>query len=393
MNTRLFNTVEIRTLELEELKVDLIIDVNERWYTFPAPLIELSDRNINEWWKNYGHDPKRINYGLRLYQYNMRGRNETLRLHAQFGFQRRFELMYRFPYIDKKQKQGLSVDVNYLETKNLAYRTFEHKYQFLKADNILRTIRYGGLTYTYRNSFYKTHSFRIEYVRANLQDTIKVLNPIYLKDGLKQEYASATYTFSSDHRDLIAYPLKGHQFSVLISQNGIFPKDNLRKTEGSVSYSKYLALGNNFYLANNSVGYASAPNNLSYMNFGVLGLRRQFVRGYELYVIEGPYFGLNKTTLKKLLFSGKYHWEAMPIEQFRHVPIAIYLKTYGDFGYVKNYPDYERTGQNTRLSNTLLAGGGLGLDIVSSYDVVLRFEYSFNAQGEKGFFFHLKREF
>jgi outer membrane protein assembly factor BamA len=393
LNTRLFNTVEIRTLELEDLKVDLIVDVNERWYTFPAPLIELSDRNINEWWKNYGHDLRRLNYGLRLYQYNMRGRNETLRLHAQFGFQRRFELMYRFPYIDKNQKQGLSIDVNYLETKNLAYRTADHKYEFLKADELLRTIRYGGLTYSYRNSFYQTHSLRAEYVRANLNDTIKVLNPIYLKEGQKQEYAAMTYTFSSDHRDLISYPLKGHQFTVLVSQNGILPKDDLRKSEASASYSKYIALSNNFYLANNTVGYASSPDNLSYMNFGVLGIRRQFVRGYELYVIEGPYFGLNKTTFKKLLFSGKYHWEAMPLEQFRHVPISIYVKTYGDFGYVKNYPDYEKAGTNVRLSNTLLAGGGFGLDIVGSYDIVLRFEYSFNAEGEKGFFFHLRREF
>src|SRR5688572_25717983 len=45
-NTRLFNTVEIRTMELEENKVDLLVDVNERWYTFPSPIFELSDRNF-----------------------------------------------------------------------------------------------------------------------------------------------------------------------------------------------------------------------------------------------------------------------------------------------------------------------------------------------------------
>jgi outer membrane protein assembly factor BamA len=106
-NTRLFNTVEIRTMELSDSKVDLLIDLNERWYTFPSPIFELSDRNFNEWWQNYNHDFKRVNYGLRLYQFNMRGRNETLRFIAQFGFQRRFELMYRFPYIDKKQKHDV----------------------------------------------------------------------------------------------------------------------------------------------------------------------------------------------------------------------------------------------------------------------------------------------
>jgi len=36
---------------------------------------------------------------------------------------------------------------------------------------------------------------------------------------------------------------------------------------------------------------------------------------------------------------------------------------------------------------------GGGLDIVASYDVVFRFEYTFNAEGDKGFFFHVKKEF
>src|SRR5690606_10003834 len=134
INTRLFNTVEIRPLELQPGFVDLLIDLNERWYTFPSPIFELSDRNFNEWWQTYDHDFRRVNYGLRLYQFNMRGRNETLRLTAQFGFQRKFELSYRFPFIDKRQKHGLIIDGDFTETKNLAYRTVDHKLDFLKAD-------------------------------------------------------------------------------------------------------------------------------------------------------------------------------------------------------------------------------------------------------------------
>jgi outer membrane protein assembly factor BamA len=394
LNTRLFNTVEIKTLELETGKIDIVVDVSERWYTFPAPIFELADRNFNEWWQNYDHDFSRINYGLRLYQYNMRGRNETLRLHAQFGFQRRLEVMYRFPYIDRQQKQGLSVDFTYSETKNLVYQTLDHKYVFLKDDNILRLNRGGGLSYSYRRSFYQTHAVRLEYYTAKIQDTVKLLNPIYLKDDqTTQKYATLSYTFNSDHRDLIAYPLKGHQVTATATKNGLLPEDDLQKFEASVLYSRYFDLKKNFYLSNNSVGYWSEPRNLSYLNFGVLGIKRQFVRGYEIYVVEGPYYVLNKTTLKKLIFSRKYNWKAMPLEQFRHLPLSIYLKTYADFGYVKNYPDYEKLDLNTRLSDKLLSGAGFGLDVVGSYDIVFRFEYTFNAEGQRGFFFHVKREF
>jgi hypothetical protein len=73
--------------------------------------------------------------------------------------------------------------------------------------------------------------------------------------------------------------------------------------------------------------------------------------------------------------------------------LAIYIKTYADFGYVKNYSVYEQNDLNTKLSNKFLLGTGAGIDIVTSYDTVLRFEYSFNSEGKGGFFFNVKKEF
>jgi outer membrane protein assembly factor BamA len=394
INLRLFNTVEIKTLELTPDRADLVVDVNERWYTFPAPLFELSDRNFNEWWQNYDHDFRRVNYGLRLYQFNMRGRNETLRFHLQFGFQRRFELLYRIPNIDREQKQGLTFEFQYWETKNLAFQTVDHKYDFLKADRLVRTIRYGSITYSYRNSFYKTHSVEAEFNKINIDDTVKLLNPIYLKgEKTSQQYFSLTYQFNSDHRDYFSYPLKGHQFLISVTKSGLFKNDELDRFEANLTYSRYFDLNKGFYFSNNFVGFWSTPDDLSYVNFGVLGFKKQFVRGYELYVIEGPYYLLNKATFKKQIFSRNYHWGKMPIRQFRHIPISVYLKTYADLGYVKNYPDYESLNVNTQLADKLLSGVGGGIDIIGAYDVVLRFEYTFNAEGQRGFFFHVKREF
>jgi hypothetical protein len=124
--------------------------------------------------------------------------------------------------------------------------------------------------------------------------------------------------------------------------------------------------------------------------YGGLGYSRRIVRGYEIYVIEGQNYILNKTTIKKRIFSRVYNINGMPIRQFRHLPISIYLKTYGDLGYVKNYSNYEIS---SRMANKLLTGFGGGMDIVASYDAVLRLEYSFNGEGESGFFFHIKKEF
>ena len=393
-NTRLFNTVEIRTMELQDNKVDLLIDLNERWYTFPAPVFELSDRNFNEWWQNYGHDFKRVNYGLRLYQFNMRGRNETLRFIAQFGFQRRFELMYRFPYIDKKQKHGISIDLGFQETKNLAYQTEDHKYVFAESDQILRNERRAGLTYTYRKSFYKTHSLNVSYRNLHINDIVLDSNANYIHgEFLKQEYPIVSYQFNSDHRDVAAYPLNGNQFIAYAAHNGLGISEDLNYFEASLLYSRYFDLKKHFYLSNNFNVYYSNPSDVPYVNFGALGQRKQWVRGYELYVIEGPWYFLNKTTFKKRIFDRTYHWATMPARQFRYIPLSIYLKTYVDLGYVENYPYYEEHDLNTALSDKLLYGTGFGLDIVGFYDIVLRMEYSFNAEGQQGFFFHVKKEF
>ena len=393
-NTRLFNTVEIRTMELDENKVDLLIDVNERWYTFPSPIFELSDRNFNEWWQNYDHDFKRVNYGLRLYQFNMRGRNETLRFIAQFGFQRRFDLAYRFPYIDKRQKHGLSVDLGFHETKNIAYQTLDHKYVFAESDQILRNERRAALIYSYRNSFYKTHSLNLGYKNIHVNSILIDSNANYMHGELmRQEYPSLSYQFNSDHRDVGAYPLNGNQVVFYIGHNGLGLSEDLNYFEASILYSKYFDLRKKFYLSNNLIGYYSEPEDVAYINYGVLGQRKQFVRGYELYVVEGPWYILNKTTFKKLIFNRNYHWALMPARQFRHIPLSIYLKTYADLGYVRNYSYYEARDLNTRLSDKLLFGTGLGVDVVGFYDIVLRFEYSFNAEGEHGFFFHVKKEF
>ncbi|MBL0741331.1 hypothetical protein JI741_08870 [Chryseolinea sp. Jin1] len=391
INTRLFNTVEIKPLEYESDHIDLLIDINERWYTFPSPIFELSDRNFNEWWQNYNHDFNRVNYGLRLYQYNMRGRNETLRLTAQFGYQRKFDITYRFPYIDRRQRQGLIINADFNETKNLAYKTADHKLVFAEADQILKTTSGGGITYTYRGSFYDTHAIRVEYRSSTIADTIQYLTPNYFTNELKkQRFAILGYQFTSDHRDYIGYPLRGYHFTAGLVKVGFSKHDDVKKFELNASYSHFIEFKRNYFLSNNSLVFWSTPQNLAYANYSALGYGRQYVRGYELYIIEGPWHLVNKTTFKKRIFSKVYNLNAMPIRQFRYLPLSIYIKTYADLGYVKNYPNYTNS---MRLTDKVISGAGAGLDIVASYDSVFRLEYTFNGEGDHGFFFNFRREF
>ncbi len=397
-NLRLFNTVTIQWLELNENQVDLLVEVDERWYTFPVPIFEISDRNFNEWWQNYGHDFRRVNYGLRLYQYNFRGRNETLRLTAQFGFTRRFDLTYRIPYIDRQQRQGLNFEFNYGEPKNIAYKTDDHKLKFYPetkpSDRTVKFSRGFSVSYTFRKSFYETHTLSYDYQNNHVLDTIAILNPNYYKNAaVRQQFSSITYSFNSEHRDVVAYPLKGYHFTIFAQRTGLLIQSDVHQWELNLTYSRFFDLGQNYYLSNFTSGYVSSPTQQPYSFFSALGYRKQLVRGYEVYVIEGPKFFLNKTTFRKRIFSGTWKLDDIPIQQFKHFPLAIYLKSFFDFGYVENYPYYEVLQLNNRLSNRVLIGTGAGFDIVAAYDTVIRLEYTFTREKTHGFFFNVKKEF
>jgi outer membrane protein assembly factor BamA len=392
-NLRLFNTVKIQLLQLSDTNIDLLIEVSERWYTFPVPIFEISDRNFNEWWQNYNHDFKRVNYGLRLYQYNFRGRNETLRLTAQFGFTRKFQLSYRIPYIDKKQKQGLIFDFDYGEPKNLSYFTQNHKYLFLESRQTLKKSLGTSITYTYRKSFYVTHSLRAEFQDTHVADTIAKLNPNYFRHGsTRQRFGTISYSFNSDHRDVQAYPLHGYQFTGYLEKTGL-GFGHVNQVISNVTFAYHTEVGKNLFLANFSAVLLSSPNTQPYNFYTALGHQKQFIRGYEVYIIEGPKFFLNKTTLKKRIFSNAWHLKSMPIDQFKYFPLSVYLKGYLDLGYVENYPLYQETKINAQFSNRLLGGTGAGIDLVVMYDTIIRLEYTFTRERTHGFFFHLKKEF
>jgi len=276
----------------------------------------------------------------------------------------------------------------------VAYFTQDHKYLFLESRKTLKKSIGAGISYTYRKSFYETHAFRAEFQRSQVDDTIALLNSNYYRNGNpSQPYASVSYSFNSDHRDVQAYPLHGYQFTGYVEKTGLGLGDDVNQVASNITFSYYTELTKNLFLSNFTSGLVSSPPTQPYNFYTALGHQKQFIRGYEIYVIEGPKFVLNKTTLKKKIFSHAWHLENMPINQFKYFPLSIYLKGYFDMGYVQNYPYYENKGINDRLSNRFLGGTGAGLDLVILYDTVMRFEYTFTREQTHGFFFNLKKEF
>jgi outer membrane protein assembly factor BamA len=391
MNTNLFVVAEVFHVLVKADTVDLAVTVVEKWYTFPVPILELADRNFNEWWQQRGRDLDRLVYGIRFVQQNVRGRNEDLRLTVQLGFIRRLELEYNIPYIDRRQTTGLNFRVFYDNNKNLPYRTVRDSLVFLRSEQVLRERFSAELGLFKRSQFYNTHFFDLRRHHQWVNDTIAELNPNYFGNGRRQlQFFELAYTFNRDIRDLAAYPLKGLLLRFTATQRGLGPFDDLNMFSLQGLYARFFHLGGRFYYSGSARGYLSFPDRQPFTEMRTFGYQGQFPRGYDLFVIDGQRWAVVKNTLRWQVLNQTFYNRLVRLEQFRTVPVAVYLKAYADAGYVRNpIPSPENT-----LSNRLLAGCGLGIDLVIYNTSVFRFEYSINRERiNEGFFFNLQTDF
>ena len=91
LNQWLFNFVNFTHI-IKKSEVDILLKVTERWYVWPYPIFEISERNFNVFWDSLRHsnfqDFSRVNYGIFLNWYNFRGRNELLKIKIPKRIQR-----------------------------------------------------------------------------------------------------------------------------------------------------------------------------------------------------------------------------------------------------------------------------------------------------------------
>lgn len=391
-NTNLFNEVTVTIEPIDESQVDLRIIVDERWYIWPIPVFKLADRNFNDWWVNRNRDFQRVNFGLRFTQFNFRGRAERLRLTAQTGFEDRYILEYRIPYIDQKQRNGLIPEIFYITTKNLGFETQDHLRNFVMSEEEMRNSVGVSAIHTYRKRFYDYHFTGLGFFRTNVADTVAILNPNYLGDGRTQQtFMTATYGYQNDTRDNVNFPMGGHNFVASISKVGLGFGD-VDYWSLSARGAKFSKLGRGFSQGTAVYAHWTSDPDRPLLNYWGLGFEsNENVRGYELDLIEGRAYLMTKHTTRKLLWKHNANIKrVMPLKQFQKFPVAFYGKVFLDGAYVWRF---ENNDGNERLTNKFIHGIGFGLDMLTMYDILLRFEYSTNTDKEGQFFINFLSEF
>ncbi|MBK7946321.1 MAG: BamA/TamA family outer membrane protein [Flavobacteriales bacterium] len=392
MNTGLFNTVTVLPLFIDMRQVIIQVVVNERWSIWPAPIFQLADPNFNTWWRGFNRDPDRVNYGAYLYKYNFRGRNETLFLKAQFGYTRQFGFRYKVPGIDRRQRWGASIGALYAEQAEVTAATLANKRVLLRnPEGANRTERKADAELTFRPAHDVRHFARIGFVRAEVADTVTRVAIDYFADAAGQaQYMSIGYGVVWDRRDLRAFPRKGHYAEARIDRLGIGLAGEHAPdiTTAYATLKKWWRVSDPITLAASVRGKHTWGTPPYYVQEG-LGYAHQ-VRGYEYYVVDGEHFTMGRANaVWQLIKPRTERAEFMPAEAFRTLYIALYLNLFADGGRVWD----SRYAEANRLADEWLSGYGAGLDLVTSYDQVLRVEYTLNALGERGLYLHFTQPF
>jgi len=393
INLKLFNFVEINH-KLTGNKVQLTIDVTERWYFWPYPVFEISERNFNTWWKEFKasdfSDFSRLNYGLFLNWENFRGRNELIKLKLRKGFKEHYLVAYEIPYFNKKKTIGLNTNMQLFRRKKTFYKTVNDTLLYYTNNDKFTTKDYEFNTeLLYRKGVNRTHKLKFHYFLSYVDLVIKTENPNYLNnDSNSGSYSKFTYQFANENRDYIEYPLHGYylHFEGTKYFKGTSPVNHF---EIIGKAEKHIELKDRFFLGSSFKGKWSSDGNQPYFAQRGFGFD-DYVRGYEYYVVDGQDFWLSKTVLKyALIEKTNFDIPYVKMKQFNKSHYSLYLGIFSDMGYVID----KQTDEDNTLSNSLLWGNGISLDYVTYYDKLLRIEFSVNHLGEKGVFLHFSNPF
>lgn len=383
-NTTLFNFVDFECISDENFpaNVQLKIKVTERWYLWVYPYVSYADRNLNVWYE--ADDLKRFSYGFDLEHRNFLGLKHSLKITCIAGYNQNYGLSYDIPYLVDKYRFGLKAGFAYKRDKEVAYVTNDNKISYFNGGEEFAKQTTNFFVEPYYRFGHRNKLFlNICYNDTYFHDTLLCLNPDF--NGHFQ-YFSLMMTFKNDYRDEQNYPLNGHYLELLLEKTGLgFFDTSPDIFYGKITADWYQPIKGRWYWSSNLTLKMSADYDAPYFLNKGLGYGNDYVRTYELYVVDAMNFALMKNNLKFAILNPVTRY--LPLiknERFGKIHFALYANVFFDCAYSWKIPAESAC----YLDNKFIFGTGIGIDFVTYYDKVIRFEYGINDMGETGLFIH-----
>lgn len=354
-------------LSKEESKNILIIAVQESWYIWPIPFIDIVDR-----------DWKKLTYGLNLNILNLTGRNESLNSVISLGYDPKFYLRYFNPIINQKHNLLLRFITLIQRRKNRSFEAIKvsnnqnYNEQYFLIDLLI------GKRINPFNTV--TGSISYEYLRVDNYLPLRTVSP----SGI-DKFISAQLSYSLDTRDFTAYPKKGTNVNFVYSKAGFIESEvdfnifkfELKKIEQLVypiiyyrTYSRILAGPVLPYYANSFIGYSER-------------LRGHFNKIYESNSMVLNTFEVRFPLIEKYFFKLKIPF--IP-EKLLTYNLGLDIHTFYDNALMFNKND-------KLIKKKFISGFGLGFSILVLPYRAINLEFALNEQMKSEFIFDLNFPF
>jgi outer membrane protein assembly factor BamA len=387
----LFNFIDFKY----DLNPDLKITITtiERWYVWPYPIFEISERNFNVFYDSLKmsnfQDYSKLNYGVFLNVYNFRGRNEKLLLKYRKGYKEHYLFDYDIPYLNKKKTVGINLKIEFFRMKKFHFKTIANELDYFEQEGTFFKDFKKSIAVSYKPGLHSNHKFILENSEYNIPNSEILNNEQYLPNFDTNFVVNEfQYQFEYEKRNSISYPTVG---SYHLAQLQIFKgwENSYKNIVFSAKKENHFKLNNKLLFGFSVKAKTSLKDSLAYIFNSSLGFE-DYIRGYEYYVIDGNHFALSKKALKYCLVpKKKLEVPFFKMEQFEKSYYSLYLSIFADMGVV--YDKY--TNESNKLNNRFLYSQGIGLDFVTYYDKLMRLELSRNHLKEWGVFLHFSNPF
>jgi outer membrane protein assembly factor BamA len=337
----LFNRVQMFPVATDN-GVILVVDVTERWYIYPFPILFRSD---GSWSK--------ISYGAGIVHTNFRGRNELLDLSGWLGFNPGITLSYSNPWIGGPLRLYTKLSLFYRRIRNKTFELGDEKVD----ENHLGLFWHIGRRFGYDTWF----SVGFGYETLHLSPPVpgQTLSPSG-RDNIPRVVGAFTY----DGRDHKLYPKSGWYFRVWGERAGLW-EDRINYTQYGLDVRRYQPLGK-LTLALRAAGDFSQGLVPVYDRY-YLGYANQ-IRGHYKQRDAGENLVLGNVALRFPIRKITYHNLSDQLGSYaRNLPFGISGALFVDTGAIW----YE----NQKLVlKRFLTGYGAGLHFHVPYFNLLRFD-------------------
>ena len=381
----IFDTVSVSMQHVpsRDSLVHLLVNVKERWYVYPIPVIKVSQYSFGYWWQHLDRDLSYVSYGVGLAHHNFRGLNDKFFTLLQLGNELSSIFTYIGPYsrLPSGALLGYSLTTTFSRIRSIIHDNLSHEAQDIQSnDSFLQTRSISIATLNYRSSINTEHIIGVSFEYHSIADTLHKLNPTFLQSKSKgaakrRRVVGVGYSLKNDLRKQPRYPLEGSYLEITVSQQGLGIFSEMNLSQLNLFYGKYVPLGKKWYLSGLLRSTLSAPFDQAYVDYQELSLNAR-VRGYNIYFIQGPLLFHSNMILKKHIF----HWAYRAKKKrkgLRHylsyIPFTLYGYVYANANYVQRYSEQH----SDRLNNVLLFGVGPGMELLTIYDFVLGAQYAF----------------